>query len=194
MALDSISKLPVKLTVNVMDSRGDFNAVSTRYEVSKADMILGPIDRAEVVSALAFSSRNNIPVVSPYFPSGEVEGANPNFVQVKPSLKTHCFNIVSHISSHYPNSQIVLAARSKENEVSRFAFFEEASKLYSTAQFEEWRIEDELNLNPDPYISREGTTVFIVPSWNEAFVASFLKKIRRIDNCLYLHRFYSRTQ
>lgn len=177
MALDSFSKLPSNLTVNVMDSRGDFNSVATRYEVTKADMILGPIDRNEVVSAMAFSSRNNIPVVSPYFPTGDVEGGNPRFIQVKPSLKTHCFNIVSHITSHYPNSQIVIAARSKDNETARFAYFEEANKVYSAGQFEQWRIEDDLNLNPDPYISREGTTVFVVPSWNEAFVASFLRKI-----------------
>ena len=177
MALDSLSRQPLKLTVNVMDSRGDFNSIATRYEIAKADMVLGPIDRNEVVSAMAFSTRNNIPVVSPYFPTGDVEGSNPNFVQVKPSLKTHCFNIVSHISTHYPNSQIVLAARSKENEISRFSYFDEASRLYSTAKFEEWRIEDDINLNIEPYISRSGTTVFVLPSWNEAFVASFLKKL-----------------
>lgn len=177
LALDSFANQPSNLTVNVMDSRGDFNSVATRYEVTKADMILGPIDRNEVISAMAFSTRNKIPVVSPYFPTGDVETGNPQFIQVKPSLKTHCFNIVNHITSHYPNSQVVIAARSKDNETARFTYFEEANKAYSAGQFEEWRIENELVMNPEPYIEQNGTTVFIVPSWNEAFVASFLKKI-----------------
>jgi hypothetical protein len=177
LALDSFANQPSNLTVNVMDSRGDFNSVATRYEVTKADLILGPIDRAEVVSAMAFSTRNKIPVVSPYFPTGDVESGNPYFMQVKPSLKTHCFNIVSHITSHFPNSQIVIAARSKDNETARFTYFDEANKAFSAGQFEEWRIENELVMNPEPYIAQSGTTVFVVPSWNEAFVASFLKKI-----------------
>jgi hypothetical protein len=177
LALDSFANYPSNLTVNVMDSRGDFNSVATRYEVTKANMILGPIDRNEVISAMAFSTRNKIPVVSPYFPTGDVENGNPYFVQVKPSLKTHCFNIVNHITSHFPNSQVVIAARSKDNETARFSYFEEANKVYSAGQFEEWRIENELVMNPEPYIAQSGTTVFVIPSWNDAFVASFLKKL-----------------
>jgi ABC-type branched-subunit amino acid transport system substrate-binding protein len=177
LALDSFSNYSSNLTVNVLDSKGDFNSVATRYEVSKADMILGPIDRNEVISAMAFSTRNKIPVVSPYFPTGDVESGNPYFIQVKPSLKTHCSNIIGHIVSHFPNSQVVIAARSKENETSRFAYFAEANKQYSAAQFEEWRIENELAMNPEPYIDQSRTTVFVIPSWNEAFVASFLKKL-----------------
>jgi ABC-type branched-subunit amino acid transport system substrate-binding protein len=177
LALDSFSKYPSNLTVNVLDSKGDFNSVATRYEVSRADMILGPIDRTEVVSAMAFSTRNKVPVVSPYFPTGDVESGNPYFIQVKPSLKMHCSNIVGHIVSHFPNSQVVIAARSKENETARFAYFEEANKQLSAAQFEEWRIENEFAMNPEPYIDQARTTVFVIPSWNEAFVASFLKKL-----------------
>ena len=178
MALDSLSKQPMNLTVNVVDSRTDFNATAGRYEVSKANAILGPIERNDIPPAIAYSSRNNIPVISPYFPTGDIEGANPNFIQVKPSLKTHCFNIVQHIKSYHPDAQVVVAARSKENEIARFAFFDEAEKALSASKFEDWRIDDETNFNVDPYIDRSGrTTVFIIPSWNEAFVSGFLKRL-----------------
>lgn len=177
MALDTIGTLPIRLTVNVKDSKDGFNAISGRYGFDKTDVILGPIEKDNVVQAIAYSSRNNVTVVSPYFPTGEIEGINPNFVQVKPSLRTHCHNIVKHIQTKYPGASVVMAARSKENETSRFAYFEEGEKMYSAAKFEEWKIEDDISFNPDAYIEKTGTTVFIVPSWNEAFVTSFLRKL-----------------
>ncbi len=177
LALDTLSTLPLKMTVNVLDSRNDFNSVSTRYEVNKADVIIGPVDKQGVVSAIAFSSRNDVTVVSPYFPTGDIDGTNPNFVQVKPSLKMHCNNIVRHIQSHYGNAQVVLAARTRENETARFAYFEEANKMYSTGKYEEWNINDDINFNVEPYIENSGITIFVVPSWNEAFVTAFLKKL-----------------
>ena len=177
LALDSISKLPVNLTVNVLDSKNDFNSVSSRQEVTKADVIIGPVDKDGVVSAIGFADRNNTTVVSPYFPTGDVDGTNPNFVQIKPSLKTHCMNIIKHLESHYGGAQVVLAARIKDNEVGRFGYFEEANRMYSSAKYEEWRIEDDFGYNVEPYIANGRTTVFVIPSWNEAFVTSFLKKL-----------------
>jgi hypothetical protein len=177
MALDTIGTLPIRLTVNVLDSKDGFNATSGRYGFDKADVILGPIEKDNVLQAIAYSSRNNVTVVSPYFPTGEIDGVNPNFVQVKPSLRTHCHNIVKHIQTKYPGASVVMAARSKENEISRFTYFEEGEKMYSAAKFEEWKIEDDISFNPDAYIEKSGTTVFIVPSWNEVFVTSFLRKL-----------------
>lgn len=177
LALDSLSTLPLNLTVNVLDSKDDFNKVSSRYEVTKADVIVGPVDKDGVVSAIAYADRNNTTVVSPYYPTGDISGTNPNFVQVKPSLKTHCINIVKHFEAHYQGAQVVLAARVKDNEVSRFAYFEEANRMYSSAKYEEWRIEDDFAFNVEPYIANGRTTIFVVPSWNEQFVASLLKKL-----------------
>jgi ABC-type branched-subunit amino acid transport system substrate-binding protein len=177
MALDTLGTLPLNLTVNVMDSKDGFMATSGRYGFDKADVIIGPIEKDNVIQAMAYSTRNNVTVVSPYFPTGDVDGVNPNFVQLKPSLRTHCYNIVRNIISKYPGASVVMAARSKENEVSRFAYFQEAEKIYSAAKFEEWKIEDDISFNPEPYIEKTGTTVLIVPSWNEAFVTSFLRKL-----------------
>jgi hypothetical protein len=177
LALDSLSSMPLNLTVNVLDSKGDFNNVANRYEVSKADVIIGPVDKEGVVSAIAYSERNNVAVVSPYFPTGDVDGTNPNFIQVKPSLKTHCMNIIKHLESHYAGAQVVLAARVKDNEASRFAYFDEANRMYSSSKYEEWKVEDDFAFNVEPYIANGRTTIFVIPSWNEAFVTTFLKKL-----------------
>lgn len=181
LALDSLSTQGLNLKVAVLDSRGDFNAILGRYDVSRADVILGPVEKENVPVAIDFANRQGKIFVSPYFPSGDVEGANPRFVQVKPSLKTHCDNITAHIRGRYQTNQVVLVGRQRDSETARFKFFQDANAAFNQStyggRFDEWAIEDELNFNVEPYIHAEGQTIFVLPSWNEAFVGQFLRKL-----------------
>jgi hypothetical protein len=181
VALDSLSTQGLNLKMSVLDSRGDFNAILGRYDVSRADVILGPVEKENVPTAIDFANRQGKIFVSPYFPSGDLEGANPRFVQVKPSLKTHCDNITAHIRARYQTNQVVLVGRQRDNETARFKFFQDANAAFNQStyggRFDEWAIEDELNFNVEPYIHADGQTVFVLPSWNEPFVAQFLKKL-----------------
>ena len=181
IALDSLSTQGLNLKMSVLDSRGDFNAILGRYDVSRADVILGPVEKENVPTAIDFANRQGKIFVSPYFPSGDLEGANPRFVQVKPSFKTHCDNITAHIRARYQTNQVVLVGRQRDNETARFKFFQDANVALNQStyggRFDEWAIEDELNFNVEPYIHAEGQTVFVLPSWNEAFVGQFLKKL-----------------
>jgi hypothetical protein len=181
LALDSLSTMPIRMKVNVLDSKNDFNAVLAKYEVSKTDVILGPVEKENVPVAMDWAKRNRKIVVSPYFPTGELESANPNFIQVKPSLKTHCENIVRHIRSRVSTEQVVLVGRQRDAETGRFKYFQDANSSYNSSQYggrmDEWAIEDETDFTIEPYIRATGQTIFILPSWNEAFVGSFLKKL-----------------
>ena len=181
VALDSLSTQNVNLKVAVLDSRGDFNAILGRYDVSKADVILGPVEKENIPTAIDFANRQGKIFVSPYFPTGDLEGANARFIQVKPSLKTHCENITSHIRSRYQTNQVVLVGRQRDSETARFKFYQDANAAFNQSgnggRFDEWAIEDELNFSVEPYIHPEGVTVFVLPSWNEVFVGQFLKKL-----------------
>jgi hypothetical protein len=181
LALDSLSTQALNLKVSVLDSRGDFNAILGRYDVSKSDVILGPVEKENIPTAIDFANRQGKIFVSPYFPTGDLEGANPRFVQVKPSLKTHCENITSHIRARYQTNQVVLVGRQRDGETARFKFYQDANAAFNQTtyggRFDEWAIEDELNFSVEPYIHPEGLTVFVLPSWNEVFVGSFLRKL-----------------
>jgi predicted small lipoprotein YifL len=181
MALDTLSTQGLNLKVSVLDSRGDFNAILGRYDVSKADVILGPVEKENIPTAQDFANRQGKIFFSPYFPTGDLEGANPRFVQVKPSLKTHCENIVAHMRSRYQTNQVVLVGRQRDSETARFKFYQDANAAFNQSsyggRYDEWAIEDELNFSVEPYIHPEGVTVFVLPSWNEVFVGSFLKKL-----------------
>ena len=181
MALDSLSTQSLNLKVTVMDSRNDFNRILARYEVNHADVLLGPVEKDYIPAAMDFANRMQKIVVSPYFPMGDVEGGNPFFVQVKPSLKTHCDNLVRHLRARYKTEQVILVGRKTEGETSRFKLFQDANSVFNQSQyggrFDEWAIEDETNISIEPYIHTSGQTVFIIPSWNEAFVGNFLRKL-----------------
>ena len=58
---------------------------------------------------------------------------------------------------------------------------QDANTTFNSSQyggrFDEWAIDDETNFNIEPYIREGGQTVFVLPSWNEAFVGNFLRKL-----------------
>lgn len=181
IALDSLSTTPIRLNVNVLDSRTDLKTLLTRSEITNTDVIIGPVEKDLVATFIDYSVQNNKTVISPYYPSSDIVGAHPNFIQVKPSLKTHCENIMRDVRAKYQTNQVVVVGRIADNENARFSYFQEANtainQSYAGGRLDEWAIEDETNFNVESYLRTTGTTVVIVPSWNEPFVALLLKKL-----------------
>ncbi len=181
VALDSLSHGDVNLTVTALDSKTDFTNLLSRFEVAHADMVIGPVEKENIPTAAGFSTSSGIAVISPYQPTGDLLGSNPNFIQVKPSFKTHCEAITRHVRAAYRPEQIVLVSRTQDNEPARFKVFQDANNLMEKSShsihFAEWTVDDEANIDPSPYINAQNPTVFIVPSWNEPFVTALLKKL-----------------
>ena len=185
VAFDSLSRENGNLDLTVLDSRTDFNNLLNRYEVTHADLVIGPIEKDNIQPAAGFSTAKGITVVSPFDPTGDMLGDNPNFVQVKPSFKTHCEAITQHVRSLYRPEQVVLVGRVQDNEGARFKMFQDANNVYEQSShaihFQEYVVESASagvdNLNVGAYLNANRTTVFIVPTWNEAFVGALLKKI-----------------
>jgi ABC-type branched-subunit amino acid transport system substrate-binding protein len=185
LAMDSLSYSNINLNVNIVDTKPDFTAVLNQYEVSKTDVMLGPVEKDNLPAAIAFSNDKKKTVVSPYFPSLDLEGENPNFVQVKPSLKTHCEAITNHTRARYKPELVVLLARQQDGESARFKYFQDKNALISRSstapKFREATV-DEKMIDISKLVSPTLTTVFVVPSWNEAFVGALLKKIDEHPN------------
>jgi Receptor family ligand binding region len=185
LALDSLSYSNINLNVNIVDTKPDFASVLNQYEISKTDVMLGPVEKDNLPAAIAFSNEKSKTVVSPYFPSLELEGENPNFVQVKPSLKTHCEAITKHTRARYKPELVTLLARQQDGENARFKYFQDMnatiSRSSTATKFKE-AVVDEKAIDISKLVSPTLTTVFVVPSWNEAFVNALLKKIDEHPN------------
>jgi len=114
MALEDLESEDISMTVSVIDGREtSMSAVQqllrTNEDLQKAQLIIGPY-RSETARLVAdFAKRNNSVVFSPYTTSTEITSNNPNYVQVNPSLRSHCEAITRHARQRFNPEQIVLA-------------------------------------------------------------------------------------
>lgn len=190
MALEDLASENISMNVSVIDGRETSMAAvqqltRANQDLQKANVIIGPY-RSETAQILAtFAKQNNAVLFSPYTTSTEVTANNDNYVQVNPSLRTHCEAITRHARQRFKPEQIVLVCRDKEQEVDRLKYFQdENARLsggFNVTRFKEYIVSDEANLSSTDMfslISLEDTTVFIMPSWsNETFVYNFLRNL-----------------
>lgn len=190
MALDELSSEGVVLNVNVMDSKADPSSVNrllrSNEQLLNSHMIIGPRFKDNVSMVSEYAKRYDKVLVSPYTAVTNVTNRNPNYIQVNPSLQTHCEAITRHALQRYRPDQIVLVCRDQPTEVAMLQYFQEEffriAGTRDTTQLQEFIISDASvdleNIDVLPFVELADTTVFIVPSGtNENFVYSFLRKV-----------------
>lgn len=189
MALDDLDSEGVKLNVDVFDSQASESVVSellrSNNAVNNAHLLIGPL-RTENVRLTAEYVRDGEKVfVSPYSAASNLTTRNRNYVQISPTLQTHCEAITRHALDRYRRDQVVLVARDRGQERQSLEYFQgENDRLLGGAdperQLKEYIIandEDFDQIDVLPLLELQDTTVFIIPSWQEPFVYSLLRKI-----------------
>jgi hypothetical protein len=189
MALDVLSEEDISLNVSVMDSKASSATVSSLLrsnpDLKNANLIVGPYRRDNITQVADFAQRNDIAFVSPHSAASGISRANPNYVQVNPTLQTHCEAIMKHALANYSPEQLILVSRNNEGERDRLKYFYEEyifeKGVKDTIMLQELIISDETagleDMDLIPFINLEDTTVFIVPTWTETFIYSLLRKI-----------------
>ncbi len=190
MALEVLDNEGVSLNVSVLDTRASSSYVGallqTKNDIRNANLIIGPYRKDNIVQMAQYAMDRDITLVSPQGASSKITAKNPNYVQVNPTLKTHCEAIMEDVLKHYDPKNIVLVTKSKPNEKARLKYFYDAYLnsvgKEDTVMLHELIIADsesaELkDMDLMPFIELSDTTVFIVPSWSESFVYSLLRKI-----------------
>ncbi|MEM9824283.1 MAG: ABC transporter substrate-binding protein [Bacteroidota bacterium] len=189
LAFDDLSSEGIQLNVSVFDTEASENKTRNllkRSELMKAHLILGPVRRNNLKLAANFAKQNKKVLVSPLSPSTAVTTDNPYYIQVSPSLQSHCEAITRHVLDNHAAENVVLVCRNKSAEVTRLKYFQEANIAIngssSVERLTEFVIPDQsVDLNETdltPYIQDGKTTVFIVPSFsNQSFIYSLMRKI-----------------
>ncbi len=186
LALKKLENEGKKLKVSVFDtkaSEAELQKLLLLPAARNSDIFIGPAAKNNVKIAADFAKNNNKIFISPYYPSdANAVVENPNFIQVNPSLKTHCEAIMKNIRAKYRSNQVVLICRNKANESGALTYFQEENKKLGGDKLKELVTDDESaslsSVDIAPYILKGQTTVFIVPSWSsEGFVAALLRKI-----------------
>ncbi len=190
MAFDVLEAEGVSLNVSVLDSKANDTHVRSllrnNEDIANADLIIGPYRKNNVAQVANYVKEKRKTFISPYSATANLSKENPNYVQVHPSLKTHCEAITEHVKKKYRIDQVVLVCKNKKSEIDRLKYFQNANfrveGTTDTTMFEELIISDD---SPElaktdlmPFIRHGRTTVFVVPSWSsETFVYGFLRKL-----------------
>ena len=190
MALDRLNSDGANLKISVLDTKA--NEAGTRSlldnpDLQSANLIIGPYRSKNARIIAKFAKEREIPMVSPYSASLTVTKENPYYIQVNPSLRSHCEALTKHLRSKYPAEQVVLLARNKSSETTALRYFQDANYAFegttATTRLKEVIFTDD---SPDGinnedlliHIQSGKTTVFVIPSWqNEQYVYSLLRKI-----------------
>ncbi len=188
MAFEQLEKEGISLKINVFDtkaSEAETQDIFSKRDVRKADLIIGPVRTANLRIAAPIAKENRVPLIAPLNPSDDITTDNPYYVQVTPSLKSHCDAIMTHARKKYRPEQIVLVCRNKPAETERLKYFQSMNATINGAagnKIQELVISDESpelsKLDLAPYIKGTQPMAFIIPSWSsEAFIHGFLRKL-----------------
>lgn len=190
MAYDELEANGVALNLQLLDSKFSeqtvSNLVRTDRTLNSAHLIIGPYGSGSARILADRAKTGSSVLVSPHSASARVSQDNPNYIQVNPTLQSHCEAIMQHVNQRYNRSQIVLVAMDTPGEQARFDYFQREYQrlngMIDTTRLTELLIDttklDLQNFDLKPFLGYSGETVFIVPSWaNEIFVYNLMRKI-----------------
>lgn len=189
LAYDDLEEDGAKFNVSVMDSEASTAKVNNLLksgDLPKSDLIIGPYKRDNVEIMQAFAKKEKVPLVVPYTAQMGMAEDNPYYIQVNPSLKTHCEAMTKHIRKSHEPENVVLVALDKAEEKARFKYFQDANTFIEKGKagrkFKELLVPEGASnfhtINIAQYLKPGATTVFVVPSWsNQTFIYSLLRQL-----------------
>ncbi len=116
LAIDSLNIEKAPVEVFFYDSKSTTNPVEEvleRPELTDISLIIASFNTRSDVKPLAdFALQHTIPLISSIYPNDGGVRANPFFVMINPTLKTHIEAIYKYLHRAYPLENIILFRRS----------------------------------------------------------------------------------
>jgi len=189
LALDKLRSQDTGFQVEILDTRGSENSIDRLLAgeaIQDAHLIIGPYRRANIQKVADYAKEQGITMVSPYSAAANLVDAHPNFIQVRPSLETHCNSLLQHALQTHSPASIVLVGQDSPLEKKSFEYFQEAHfRLAGTRyvrKLDEYLVEDDneayQEMEVGPLLAGRDTAVFMLSAWSgddENFVYSFLR-------------------
>lgn len=115
LAIDSLQKEGVNMLVSIIDTKKKgttINSILNEMSLANYSLIIASFNNInEQKQVSAFSFKNNIPVISVTYPNDASITANPFFIILNSTIKTHVDGIYKYVHENYANSKIVFITR-----------------------------------------------------------------------------------
>ena len=188
MAFEVLANENVNLEVNVLDTRAaesETRGLTYNSAVQDAHVIIGTFKNSTAKIMAEYALNNKKPFVSPYYPHNALVENNPYFVQLNPSIFTHCNALIRFLKRKYTDDQIVLIGRETRRDRGIINLYQKAHYTYagstSIEPLKEVIITDNNstleNTELKEHFMKDKPTVFVIASSQESFVYAILRKI-----------------
>jgi hypothetical protein len=176
------------IRLSIVDSRNstDFaKRIRQIQELEEADVIIGPYFSQNLSIVADYAREKGKMLISPWN-SGKVTNSNPYFVQLRPSLKSHCESIIGYAKAYYDSEEMMLICKNNIEDKTTLSFFQNANRKLeqdtTLAKIPELIIDDissdELFEQLKILIEEDSVRAFLIPNWqDEPFVISVLSKL-----------------
>ena len=188
MAVDSLSKEGAKLEINIYDSKqsaASLNNLFNGSELNNVGLIIASLNSAAETKIFADQALNkNIPLISATYPSVGSVNANPFFVLLNSSLRTHLEGIYKHLQNNYAGANIIVYKRAGAIENYIKSTFTEYNKTTLSVPLKFKWVELGATFNSTDVIKHLDSTknnVVLVASPLESFGLNVVKTISAFD-------------
>jgi ABC-type branched-subunit amino acid transport system substrate-binding protein len=188
IALDQLSKEEgLNLVVDVFDTQAedaDFQKLMSDRQLAKSSVFIGPIRPSHVSLMAEWTKQNRKILISPESPNTELTHQNPDFIQINPSLRSHCETIAAYVANKGKDDPITVVCKQKEAD--RLPYFKQYLRdIGSANSYNELTVADDIkDFNAvafQAYFKPGHTAIFILPTWSsQDFVMAFLRRLKAV--------------
>ena len=182
MAVDSLQKTGIEAEVFIHDTKQKGNTPESLAKLigaSDIDLVLAAfsnVTEQRVFSIL--SQQQQIPLISCTYPNDAYVNANPNFVLINSSLRTHIEGIYRHLQRNYPVGRFVYLTRKGSQEDRVFNLFTETGKKTAPINYTTIQLNDAFTMDDLlPLLDSNRQNVVICGSLDETFGTNLIRAL-----------------
>ena len=185
IAIDSLKKqkLNAKIYVYDIDDKDSANVVNLlkKPELTKMDLMIGPLYGSGFIPVSKFAKENNIPIVSPFIQINKILFNNPFVCKVIPSTTLQVEQMAHYVVDSFGKQNIILVDNSNTRESSFFNAFKNTAN--TRLQAAGLSANDSVKLakglgGVEAMLSSNKTNVVVLPSTNQPYVTEFIRGLR----------------
>lgn len=132
MALDTLAKEHVRLSVQIYDTRNARESLQQMLDDSSMDhvgLIIGQVSNTGELQQLAAAAlKKNIPFIDANYPNDGGITNNPSLVILNSTLRTHCEGIYRYLQRNYPTKSLIFFRKSGAQEDRLKGYFTDLDK------------------------------------------------------------------
>lgn len=189
MAIDSLKKLKFNAKVYVYDiDDKDSVHIATlfkRPELTKMDLIIGPLYGTSFTPAAKFAKEHMIPIVSPFAKINKILFNNPYVCKVSPSEILQVEQMAHFIVDTFKMQNIIAISSQNMKEYPVFNAFKRVTneRLTKAGRAASDSVKLVYNINAlQGMLQSDKTNVVVLPSNNQSFVSDVINKLNVLNS------------